>query len=222
MARDITQCKQAEQVSRESEANYRVLAAETTRARELLRYEETMLGLNSRNVPLPGLLAEVCRLVEALLDGDAIYSVLLSNDDEHITQAVALSLPYTFSRVLVGIAIGPPVDPYGTAMLLNKITVVEDIDADPLWDGYHDIIAPLGLHACWSTPIRDGNVQMTGAIGVYYDSPRAPTCDAMGLLDDITDTIGVAVQKAYIARDLRKSEERYRLAVDSLTGDIIV
>ncbi|WP_241374080.1 PAS domain-containing protein, partial [Escherichia coli] len=56
---------------------------------------------------------------------------------------------------------------------------------------------------------------------IYYDSPRAPTRDAMGLLDGITDIIGVAVQKAHIARDLRESEERYRLAVDNLTEGIV-
>ncbi|MBP0532830.1 hypothetical protein J8J19_21930, partial [Mycobacterium tuberculosis] len=88
-----------EQALRESEANYRALAAETARAKELLRCEKTVLELSSRNVPLPDLLAEVCRLVEALLDDGAMCSVLLSGDGEHVTQAVAPSLPCTLSQV---------------------------------------------------------------------------------------------------------------------------
>jgi len=205
VARDISQRKQAEQALRESEANYRALAAETARAKELLRCEKTVLELSSRNVPLPDLLAEVCRLVETLLGDGAICSVLLSSDGEHITQAVAPSLPYLLSQALIGIRLGSAVGSCGTAMFLNKCVIVEDIDTDPLWDGYRELVAPLGLRACWSTPIRGDNAQMMGAMGIYYDTPRTPTRDAMGLLDGITDIVGVAIQKAHIARELLES-----------------
>lgn len=63
---------------------------------------------------------------------------------------------------------------------------------------------------------------MIGTIAVYYDTPCAPMRAAMQLLDDITDIVGVAVQKAHIVRELQDSEERYRLAVDNLTEGILV
>lgn len=222
VARDIRQRKRTEQALRESEANYRALAAETARAKELLRCEKTVLELSSRNVPLPDLLAEVCRIVETLLDDGAMCSIVLCGDGEHVTLAVAPSLPQVLSEGLVGQAIGPAAGSCATAMFRNARVVVEDIGTDPRWDDYRALVAPLGLRACWSTPIRGDNAQMIGTVGVYYDTPRAPTRPVMQLLDDITDIVGVAVQKAHIARELQESEERYRLVVDNLTEGIVV
>ncbi len=115
----------------------------------------------------------ICRGVESLAPG-AICSLIRIKDSQ-LRPLAAPSLPAAFSQALEGVVIGPDVGSCGTAAWRGVPVEVRDIAGDPLWNDYRALALPLGLRACWSSPIlaSDGSVLATFAF--YYQEPRGPT-----------------------------------------------
>lgn len=106
--------------------------------------------------------AEVARLLceraEAL--APTAICTILAIDNGRLRPIAAPSLPQSYSDALDGAEIGPTAGSCGTAAYFGWPVEVIDIETDPLWQDYAALVAPLGLRACWSSPIvaRDGRV----------------------------------------------------------------
>ncbi|MBC7503116.1 MAG: diguanylate cyclase, partial [Herminiimonas sp.] len=223
LARDITERRQVQQQLRSSAETQRALAEEATRARRSLQHEKKILEMIARDLPLSTILIEVCLIAEQVLHGGARCSILLLEEDGvHVRVAAAPSLPEAFNRAIGGMTIGPAAGSCGTAIYWNRQVVVEDTACDPLWDDYAALALSHDLHACWSTPVTSSSATAVGAFGVYYSAPRAPTADDLAFIGDITDLVGVAIQKNRVEKTLLDNEDRYRAVVNCLTEGILV
>ncbi|AJG17438.1 putative bifunctional diguanylate cyclase/phosphodiesterase [Cupriavidus basilensis] len=192
-------------------------------ADEMLAFEQTVLRLITRNMPLPALLAEVCRRAEAMFgEGPSCSILLLDGDGTHTKFGAAPSLPDAFSAAIDGLQIGPGAGSCGTAMFERRMVVVEDIATDPLWDDYRQLALPIGLRACWSIPFLDDAGKVLGAFAVYYRVPRQPTAKEETILRNIGQSVGLAVHQDAIAQRLAHSEEHHRFVVDLLSEGILV
>src|SRR5438309_10360376 len=93
-------------------------------ADEMLAFEQTVLRLITRNMPLPELLAAVCRRAEEMFGEGPACSILLLNDDGmHTKFGAAPSLPDAFSAAVDGLQIGPGAGSCGTAMFERRLVV---------------------------------------------------------------------------------------------------
>ncbi|MAS05220.1 MAG: diguanylate cyclase [Ahrensia sp.] len=116
----------------------------------------------------------LCREAEQLSDG-AICTIVRIDADGLIRPVSSPSLPESYAEALDGIAIGPEAGSCGTAAYFGKPVQTTDIDTDPKWQPYLGLAQPLGLKACWSSPIktRDGRVVATFAF--YFRTKRGAT-----------------------------------------------
>lgn len=121
-------------------------------------------------------------------------TILAVTRDGFIKPIAAPSLPQSYSDALDGIAIGPVAGSCGTAAYLGVPVEVTDVSTDPLWAAYKDLALPLGLLACWSSPIkaRDGRVVATFAF--YYDSKRGPTALERAIVRTCVDLCAIAIE----------------------------
>jgi len=157
--------------------------------------ENHVLDAISSNQPLSAVLETIAHEVEALMP-DALCSILLFDPEGvHLHHGAAPSLPAEFVRAIDGLQIGAQVGSCGTALHRNQQVIVSDIGTDPLWANYAALALPLGLRACWSTPVRSGSTQVLGAFAVYYRSPRTPTASELRYLDDWTRLTGLAIER---------------------------
>ncbi len=116
----------------------------------------------------------LCKRAEELAP-DVYCSILAVTRDGRMKPVAAPSLPEKYSDALDGATVGPIAGSCGTAAFYGVPVEVTDISTDPLWAPYKDLALPLGLMACWSSPIkaRDGRVIATFAF--YYRTKRGPS-----------------------------------------------
>jgi diguanylate cyclase (GGDEF)-like protein len=123
---------------------------------------------------LHAVLGLLCRRIEELTEG-ATCSILSIDADRLIRPLAAPSLPDDFSSSVDGQPIGPCAGSCGTAAWRGEPVEVTDIAADPLWENYKALVLPLGLRACWSTPIKSRENAVIGTFALYYTERRGPT-----------------------------------------------
>lgn len=154
----------------------------------------------------------LCKRAEELAPG-VICSILAITRDGRIKPVVAPSLPQHYSDALDGLAIGPTVGSCGTAAYYGVPIEVDDISTDSLWAPYKELALPLGLMACWSSPIktRDGRVVATFAF--YYRTKRGPSVLERSIVQTCVHLCAIAIEHDEAQR------RNYDLAYyDQLTG----
>ncbi|HLG71934.1 MAG TPA: ATP-binding protein, partial [Chloroflexota bacterium] len=179
------------------------------RARELLARQKALLERMAQGAPLPSLLEELTQLIEQHNSGLLCSILLLDRDGQHLHQGAAPSLPPAYSEAIDGLAIGPCAGSCGTAAFRRERVIVQDIAADPLWNGYRELALPHGLRSCWSTPILSRAGQVLGTFAIYYREPRTPTDAELQLIDALTYLAGIAIERDR-AEEERKGLQRLR------------
>ncbi|MFY3385872.1 sensor domain-containing protein [Paracidovorax sp. MALMAid1276] len=122
-------------------------------------------------LPLPNLMALVCREVERIAP-EVTASILVVDDTGLLHPLAAPGLPPAVCAGLDGMAVGPSAGSCGTAAFTGEPVEVTDITTDPRWADYKDLFAPTGLRACWSSPIFDHRGKVVGTFAFYFKEPR--------------------------------------------------
>ena len=146
------------------------------------------------NAPLTEILSRLVLMIESQSPEMLGSILLLSEDGNHVKHAVAPSLPESYLKVIDGSPIGPKHGSCGTAMFRGKPVIVSDIASDPLWDDYRQFAQPIGLAACWSTPIMSSKGKVLGSFAMYYRQPRTPNGDERDLTDLATRLAAEAIE----------------------------
>ncbi|ADV27941.1 diguanylate cyclase/phosphodiesterase with PAS/PAC and GAF sensor(s) [Pseudoxanthomonas suwonensis 11-1] len=183
-----------------------------TKIHEVLHHRA--LQAMSSDMPLMQVLELVCEEVERL--APEVCASILQVDEHGLLHPLASpSLPFSYSSLLDGVAIGPNVGSCGTAAWRKSPVLVTDIANDPLWAGFSHLVAPLGLNVCWSTPILTKDGRVLGTFAFYYreDGPFVASSFHQQLVEACTDLCALAMER---------EEARQRIQqlafYDALTG----
>src|ERR1043165_7313423 len=98
-------------------------------------------------------------------------------------------------KAVDGAEIGACAGSCGTAAYLGAAVFVSDIATDPLWADYKQIALPHGLDAYWSIPIMTRGRKVLGTFAMYHREPREPTVRDLMLVDLITQTAALVIDR---------------------------
>lgn len=168
--------------------------------------ENELLQMVATGQPLKPVLDRLTALIEAQFDGMFCSVMLLDADGVHIHPGAGPRMPDSYLQLLDGLPIGPGMGSCGTAMFEDRTVIVEDIQTDPLWAPFKDLVAPHGFKACWSEPIHAAGQGVIGSFAMYYREQRRPGADELTALRVASNLAGIAIDQA------RRDEERRRAA----------
>jgi diguanylate cyclase (GGDEF)-like protein len=160
---------------------------------------------------LPSTAARLCVEVEKL--SDAICSVLTVDTAGFLHPLAGPSLPQEYSEALDGLEAGPNVGSCGTAAYLRAEVTVADIATDVRWAAFKHLALPLGLRACWSSPILDSQGDAIGTFAFYFRECRGPTEQEREIVRHCVHLTAIALE-----RDRRVIDHERRAFTDALTG----
>ncbi len=159
----------------------------------LLTLQSEILEAVAYGEPLVRIADLLCRRAEALAPG-VICSILTVDRLGVLHPLAAPSLPDHYSRALEGLPIGASVGSCGTAAFLKQPVVVTDIATDPLWADFKGLALPLGLLACWSSPIKARNGNVVGTFAFYYRSSKAPEAIERRIVQTCVHLCAIAIE----------------------------
>ncbi len=187
-------------------------------AEEVSACQATVLELIAQGVPAARTLTILIERIEKLCLGMLCTVLRLDDDGKHLRHFAAAGMPAHYNHAVDGLAIGPRVGSCGTALFRREQVIVEDIATDPLWEKYRDLALPLGLRACWSTPIFDDDGQVLGTFANYYPQPGRPTAEHLKFISMATHLAAIALGKQRKEFSLRMSE----LALKAVSQGVMV
>lgn len=155
-----------------------------------------VLELAVADSPLEETLSELIRIVESTSRTGVLGSILILDEDgRHLRHGAAPSLPRAYCEMLDGTEIGPRVGSCGTAAFTAQPVFVTDITTDPLWSAFRELALLHDLKACWSIPIMTAGRRVLGTFAMYHHEPREPTLRDLALVDLITQTAALVIDR---------------------------
>ncbi|TCO43231.1 putative bifunctional diguanylate cyclase/phosphodiesterase [Dokdonella fugitiva] len=159
----------------------------------LQRLQGEILEAIARGEPLQRIADLLCRRVEGLVP-DVVCSILVVDAQGRVHSLAAPSLPEPYSHSLDGMSIGPVAGSCGTAAWRGEPVEVTDIETDPLWVDYRHLALPLGLRACWSSPIKARDGRVIGTFAFYYRTCRGPAAIERAIVERCVDLCAIAIE----------------------------
>lgn len=152
----------------------------------------------------------LCRRAE-IIAPTAICTILAIDADRRLRPIAAPSLPASFSNALDGVQIGADVGSCGAAAFLGHAVQVMDIASDPLWVSFRHLALPLGLAACWSSPVVDRCGRVIATFAFYYRNPRGPSDVERMLVRTCVKLLLIAFEQAAMLESNRRLSHYDRL-----------
>lgn len=178
----------------------------------LLELQSEMLRQIALGQDLAAFADLLCRRAEQLA-ADVTCSILSVDSQGLLHSLAGPSLPDYYSSALQCFPSGPTAGSCGTSAFHGREVIVTDIENDPLWEGARALALPLGLKACWSSPILDEDRRVLATFAFYYRTCRGPSEIERRIVETCVDLCAIAFRN----HENQRRIERLAYA-DPLTG----
>jgi diguanylate cyclase (GGDEF)-like protein len=161
----------------------------------------------------------LCREVQRLAPG-VVCSILTIDDQGRLRPLACPGLPEAFSGSLDGVTIGPNVGSCGSAAYFGHPIAVLDIDQDPRWTLYKELLLADGLRACWSSPIKGRDARVVGTFAFYYRTQRGPSELERLIVDVSVHLCALAIEREGVRGHLELANHRFDVILNNMSQGV--
>ena len=142
-------------------------------------YSNSLISDTSRNIildmlahdkPIKEIFEHVIADTEKNIPGVIAAICLTNNRTNKINDIIAPNLPSFYIDSITGLSIADRTISCASAIFLDKLVIVEDIEVHPYWVDYKELAAQANLRSCWSQPIHAANGYILGTLDLYSSS----------------------------------------------------
>jgi len=169
---------------------------------------------------LSSVLEFLCRTMEEE-SRDGVIACIHPLDETSATfcDTVAPSLPKSYSEAVDGMLISSLTGPCCYAAVTRQTVVVPEVAADPKWSKFQAFAEPLGVRACWSTPIFSTDKRVIGTFAHYYREARDPSPRDERMVKLLTRAAAIAIERSRGEAKLRELNETLEQRVEEATRE---
>lgn len=203
-----------------AEAAAAVEIAERKDAQSLVQCQKDALELLVKGEPIERVLVLLAHSMESRARGEFVVAIhLMEPDGYHFDYVAAPSLPTRYAEVTKGMDARSELGACSAAVLSHTPTIVRDFATEDRWPAFSAEMVSLGLRSCFTTPILSfpPNERTLGTFAIYYRAPGGPGEHDQRLVDLVTQTVALAIDRKQIEQALSESEERLRTLADNIS-----
>lgn len=119
-------------------------------------------------------LEALCLFLETQLPSTTA-TILLVDDAARLQPFAGPNLDPSFTKAIAGQPIGPEQGSCGAAAVTGEAVTDIDLQDAERWRNYAHLVKPLGLRACFSSPVLSRAGKVIGTIALYFRECRGPT-----------------------------------------------
>jgi PAS domain S-box-containing protein len=175
------------------------------------------MGLIAAGNPLVALLESFIQTIEAENPAIRCTIHLLDAEQQHLLLGAAPSLPSAFRQSIDRLPLGVSGACCGAAAFRKARVVTQDIQIDPLWDGYKAPAQAAGLAACWSQPIVSGD-SVLGALALYHPKAAVPSADDIAFIETAAELAALAIAHHRATEILEQAQDAAQKAAGAQTA----
>ncbi|MBA3563383.1 MAG: response regulator [Gammaproteobacteria bacterium] len=193
---------------------------ERKRAESLVQCQKESLELLIRGEPIERVLDHLARSMESQSHDKFLVAIhLMEADGHHFGYVAAPSLPVRYAQATRGMDARLELGACSSAVVSHEPKIVRDFAVETRWPAFTTEVISLGLRGCFTTPIvsHPPDQRTLGTFAIYYREPGDPSPHDQQLVDLVTRTVALAVDRKQVEKALRESEERFRTLADNMS-----
>ena len=181
---------------------------------QFLSGQTRVLEMLIRGEPLKEILNSLISEMESCSDQMSGSIHLLNSERAQLDCIAGPSLPAPLLQDIGSVSRGGWMNPWGTAVTLNKPILIEDINKSPLWERCHASAKTYGFKASWSFPLRGSDQQVVGVLTFYNRESRPPSSTELKWILSATRLLSIIMEYKNLKNTRSQAESQVESFVE--------